>query len=90
MTGLFFDAALLPQGWAHDVRIAVDAGRIISVGSGGAAEPGDEHHRIGLSGMCNLHSHAFQRGMAGLAEIRERRRTVSGPGATSCIVSSDA
>ncbi|MCP3461036.1 formimidoylglutamate deiminase [Bradyrhizobium sp. CCGUVB23] len=70
MTGLFFDAALLPQGWAHDVRIAVDAGRIISVGSGGAAEPGDEHHRIGLSGMCNLHSHAFQRGMAGLAEIR--------------------
>ena len=70
MAGLFFDAALLPQGWARDVSIAVDAGRIVSVKSGAVAESGDEHHRIGLSGMGNLHSHAFQRGMAGLAEIR--------------------
>jgi formimidoylglutamate deiminase len=70
VTGLFFDQALLPQGWAHDVRITVDAGRIVGVVGGSAAEPGDERHRIGLPGICNLHSHAFQRGMAGLAEIR--------------------
>jgi formiminoglutamate deiminase len=70
VTGLFFDQALLPQGWAHDVRITVDAGRIVGVAGGSAAEPGDERHRIGLPGICNLHSHAFQRGMAGLAEIR--------------------
>jgi formimidoylglutamate deiminase len=70
MAGLFFDEALLPQGWARDVRIGVDAGRILNVESGGAPEPGDEYHRIGFPGMCNLHSHAFQRGMAGLAEIR--------------------
>ena len=70
MTGLFFDEALLPQGWARDVRISVDAGRIVSVASGRPAQPGDECHRIGLPGICNLHSHAFQRGMAGLAEIR--------------------
>jgi formiminoglutamate deiminase len=70
VTGLFFDEALLPQGWARDVRISVDAGRIVSVASGRPAQPGDERHRIGLPGICNLHSHAFQRGMAGLAEIR--------------------
>ncbi len=70
MAGLFFEEALLPQGWARDVRIAVDAGRLMSVEAGASAQPGDERHRIGLPGMSNLHSHAFQRGMAGLAEIR--------------------
>jgi formimidoylglutamate deiminase len=67
---LFFEQVLLPRGWAGDVRIIVDAGRIASIGIGVAAEPGDEHHRIGVPGMPNLHSHAFQRGMAGLAEFR--------------------
>ena len=70
MTGLFFDQALLPQGWARDVSIAVDAGRIASIRSQSRTQPGDERHRIGLPGISNLHSHAFQRGMAGLAEIR--------------------
>ena len=70
MTALFFEQALLPQGWTRDVRIAIDTGRIIDVVSGGVAEPGDERHRIGLPGISNLHSHAFQRGMAGLAEIK--------------------
>ena len=70
MAGLFFDQALLPHGWARNVRIALDAGLIASVESGCRVVPGDEQHRIGLPGICNLHSHAFQRGMAGLAEIR--------------------
>ena len=70
MPGLFFDQALLPQGWARAVRIAVDGGRIVSAISDSVAEQGDEHHKIGLPGMGNLHSHAFQRGMAGLSEIR--------------------
>jgi formimidoylglutamate deiminase len=68
VSGIFFDEALLPQGWARDVRITVADGRIASVAGG--AEPGDERYRIGLPGICNLHSHAFQRGMAGLAEIK--------------------
>jgi formimidoylglutamate deiminase len=70
VTGLFFEQALLSQGFDRDVRIVVDTGRIKSVEVGAAAEQGDERHRIGLPGICNLHSHAFQRGMAGLAEIR--------------------
>ena len=70
MAGVFFEQALLPHGWARDVRVAIDAGRIIRVEAGASVQPGDERHRIGLPGMSNLHSHAFQRGMAGLAEIR--------------------
>jgi formimidoylglutamate deiminase len=70
VAGLFFDQALLPQGWARDVRMVIDAGHVASIGIGVAAEPGDERHRIGLPGTPNLHSHAFQRGMAGLAEFR--------------------
>ncbi|WP_336961709.1 formimidoylglutamate deiminase [Sphingobium aquiterrae] len=68
---LFFDRALLPEGWASDVRIALDAGRIASVETGAQHRPGEEErHGCALPGMPNLHSHAFQRGMAGLAEIR--------------------
>ena len=70
MTGLFFEQALLPQGWAREVRMALDRGRLVSVEADASAQPGDERHRIGLPGMPNLHSHAFQRGMAGLTEIR--------------------
>jgi formimidoylglutamate deiminase len=70
VAGLFFEEALLPYGWARHVRIAVNAGRFASIEAGGSAQPGDEHHRIGLPGISNLHSHAFQRGMAGLTEIR--------------------
>jgi formimidoylglutamate deiminase len=70
VTGLFFEQALLPQGWARAVRIVLDQGRLSSVEANTSAQPGDERHRIGLPGMPNLHSHAFQRGMAGLTEIR--------------------
>ncbi|HTQ14529.1 MAG TPA: formimidoylglutamate deiminase [Rhizomicrobium sp.] len=67
---LWFGTALLPDGWAADVRIAIAQGRIARIESGVAAQAGDERHAIGLPGLCNLHSHAFQRGMAGLAERR--------------------
>jgi formimidoylglutamate deiminase len=70
VTGLFFEQALLPQGWASDVRIELDQGRLVRVEAGASAQAGDECHGIGLPGMPNLHSHAFQRGMSGLTEIR--------------------
>ena len=70
MAGLFFEEALLPQGWARDVRIAVDGGRVVGVETGASAQVHDERHSIGLPGISNLHSHAFQRGMAGLTEFR--------------------
>ncbi len=63
--------ALLPDGWAAGVRIAVDdAGAIAAVEPGVA--PGAARRLSGhvVPGMPNLHSHAFQRAMAGGAERR--------------------
>ena len=68
---LFFDHALLPVGWARDVRIGVADGAIV-VGRAQArrATGAERLAGIALPGLPNLHCHAFQRGMAGLAERR--------------------
>jgi len=70
MRGLWFESALLPQGWVRQVRLTVSDGRIGQVATGVAADAEDERHRIALPGLANLHSHAFQRGLAGLTERR--------------------
>ena len=62
--------ALTPSGWVRDLRLSISDGRIVALKAGIAAEPGDDRHTILLPGLPNLHSHAFQRGMAGLAELR--------------------
>ncbi|MGH6894468.1 MAG: formimidoylglutamate deiminase [Dongiaceae bacterium] len=69
MTTLFAPLAWLADGWQADVRIEIGADGAITAVSQGAAQPGDQ--RVAgplLPGMPNLHSHAFQRAMAGLAE----------------------
>ena len=70
MGGLWFESALLPSGWARDVRLTASDGRIQRVASGVAPEGADERHGVALPGLANLHSHAFQRGLAGLTERR--------------------
>ena len=70
MLAFWSATALLPSGWANNVRFTVARGRISSVETGSAACVGDEVHDITLPGIANVHSHAFQRGMAGLAEHR--------------------
>jgi formimidoylglutamate deiminase len=63
---LFAERALLPDGWADDVLLTIDGqGRIASVAPGG--ERGDAERAPGavVPGMPNVHSHAFQRGIAG-------------------------
>jgi formiminoglutamate deiminase len=70
VTALFFQEALTPEGWRSGVRVEVAAGRFVSIQTNAEAGPDDERHAIGLPGIANLHSHAFQRGMAGLAEVR--------------------
>ncbi len=62
--------ALLPDGWTADVQVEVEAGLIRAVTPCVPPAPGDSRHAIGLPGLPNLHSHAFQRGMAGLSEER--------------------
>ena len=58
------------KGWADGVRITATEGRIESVESGVRPQEGDERHSIAVPGLGNLHSHAFQRGLAGLTERR--------------------
>ena len=69
-TALWFRSLLLPDGWADGVRLVIRDGRIETLMKDTPAETGDETHEIGLPGLPNLHSHAFQRGMAGLTEQR--------------------
>ncbi len=67
---LFFDHLLLPGGWAENVRVTVEDGRIAAVETGDARAGAEHIAGIALPGLPNLHCHAFQRGMAGLAERR--------------------
>src|SRR5258708_23139659 len=62
--------ALLPSGWARDVLIEWnDAGVITRVEHGHSGRGADAAGPV-LPGIANVHSHAFQRAMAGLAEFR--------------------
>jgi formiminoglutamate deiminase len=70
MTVLHFARALTPEGWRSDVRVSLKGPRIGAVEFGAAPLAGDERHALGLPAIANLHSHAFQRAMAGLAERR--------------------
>ncbi|MGV7119780.1 formimidoylglutamate deiminase [Sphingopyxis sp. 550A] len=69
---LWCEQAWLPEGWRNNVRLTLEKGRISAVEIGVEAGSGDERHAIFLPAMPNLHSHAFQRGMAGLAESAGR------------------
>lgn len=69
MSHLFFENLLLPDGWVSDVRVGVANGVVSEIAVG--AEPGGvERLGVGLPGLRNLHSHTFQRAMAGLAEYK--------------------
>lgn len=70
MTDLWFKQALLPEGWAASVRLQIADGRLEAVEAGVPPRDEDERHGIGLPGLPNLHSHVFQRAMAGRAERR--------------------
>jgi formimidoylglutamate deiminase len=64
-------AALLPDGWAADVLIAADAaGSITAVTPNAPPGAADRLRGAVIPGVPNLHSHAFQRAMAGGAERR--------------------
>ena len=61
--------ALAPEGWQADVEIRIaDDGRIAQLGPMTARAA--QHHDMLLPAPVNLHSHAFQRAMAGLTEAR--------------------
>ena len=59
----------LADGWARNVRCEVDAqGSIVRIDADANADGCERIDGPVLPGLCDLHSHAFQRAMAGLAE----------------------
>jgi len=70
VTSLWFDQALLPEGWASGVRIGCSGGCIVAVETGTERTATDGGGGTALPGVANVHSHAFQRAMAGLTEAR--------------------
>jgi formiminoglutamate deiminase len=70
MRRLILDHALLPDGWAENVGIDIEGGTIAAVRPNALGEARERIAGIALPGLPNLHSHTFQRGMAGLAETR--------------------
>ena len=67
---IFAERALLPDGWAEQVRITVADGHITGVCKAAAPQQGDTLVSALLPALSNLHSHAFQRAMAGMTEHR--------------------
>src|SRR5260221_13906135 len=71
MTSLFTSNALLPSGWARDVLLEWSGDGVLERVTADSRSS-DAPRAAGpvLPGMANVHSHAFQRAMAGLAERR--------------------
>lgn len=74
-TKFHFPSALTSQGWQDNVTVEVDARGMISAIATGARD-GTNVNGIAIPAMPNVHSHAHQRFMLGLAEK-------AGPGADS-------
>lgn len=69
MKNYFFTKALTSDGWHNNVLICVnDQGIISSVTADASDQNALKIDGYAIAGMPNIHSHAFQRAMAGLAE----------------------
>lgn len=70
MSAFFSERALLAQGWMRNVRFEVAAdGLLESIHCNASAAGAERLRGPVVPGMPNLHSHAFQRAMAGLTEV---------------------
>ena len=79
MTSVFAKKALLPAGWADNVRLDIAAGQIDAVRAD--VTPVGDETTVGyvIPGLCNAHSHAFQRSSAHRQVV-----TTSGAGESAC------
>ncbi|MCF8467770.1 MAG: formimidoylglutamate deiminase [Sneathiella sp.] len=73
----FFNEILLSNGWQQNQFLEIaENGEILAIDGGEPPDADIVHNGFAVPGMANVHSHAFQRAMAGLAET-------GGPGADS-------
>ncbi|MEP1519611.1 formimidoylglutamate deiminase [Ascidiaceihabitans sp.] len=71
---IFAHQALLSTGWAQDVRLTLVGGYIQKIETDVHAQAGDICVDTLLPALANLHSHTFQRAMAGMTEVRKSGR----------------
>ncbi|WP_282120377.1 formimidoylglutamate deiminase [Ruegeria atlantica] len=64
------NTALLGSDWISNLRVEIAHGQIQSLESQATARSGDTQVDVLLPALGNLHSHAFQRAMAGMTEVR--------------------
>jgi formimidoylglutamate deiminase len=70
MTTVFAKKVLLPSGWTESVRLEVAGGLITRIEKAATRAVGDVAVGFVIPGLCNAHSHAFQRALAGHTEQR--------------------
>lgn len=71
---IFSQRAHCINGWANAVRITTKGGRIETIERGSKPKVGDIQVDTLLPALSNLHSHSFQRAMAGMTEYRAEGR----------------
>lgn len=69
---IFAKTVRLKNKWQQNVRIDIQDGQIISITSDSKAQTGDVMVDCLLPALANLHSHSFQRAMAGMTEYRTK------------------
>lgn len=70
MQSIFARKALLTKGWSDNVRLQLVSDRIDALARDVSPGEGDQQVDILIPGLCNAHSHAFQRALAGRTEQR--------------------
>ncbi len=70
MTAIFATRALTANGLVKNLRLTIDGGYISTLTTQSTARDGDTRVDTLLPALSNLHSHAFQRAMAGMTEYR--------------------
>jgi formimidoylglutamate deiminase len=71
---IFAKTALLESGWAENVGLVLSQGIIRAITTGAEPAAGDIRVDTLLPALANLHSHSFQRAMAGMTEFRAAGR----------------
>lgn len=70
---MHFSSAWVENQWKKNVALTIEDGLITSI-EPNAVPDGQADSGVALPGIVNLHSHAFQRGFAGLSEYRTASR----------------
>ena len=70
---IYANRAWLAHGWAKKVRLRYENGIITGIQCASLAQASDVQVDTLLPALSNLHSHSFQRAMAGMTEFKKAK-----------------